>query len=49
MPSFDQQTSPHGHGSSHTRWIAAGAVVAVLAIAVVLLVVYGGGGSSSGY
>jgi hypothetical protein len=49
MPSFDQQTSPHGTGSSRTRWIAIGAAVAAVVITVALLVVFGGGGSSTGY
>lgn len=49
MPSLNQQTSPHGTGSSHTRWIAIAAAVAVVAVVVVLLAIYGGGGSAPGY
>jgi hypothetical protein len=49
MPSLNQQTSQHGAGSRHTRWILIGAVVAAVAVGVVLLAVYGGGGSGPGY
>jgi tetrahydromethanopterin S-methyltransferase subunit F len=50
MASFDQQQSSQGHRSGHTRWLAIGAVLAVVAIGIALLVVYGGGGGgSTGY
>jgi hypothetical protein len=51
MPGLNQQTSPHGAGTGHARWIAIPVVVAAVAIGVVLLVLYGGsgGGVSTGY
>jgi hypothetical protein len=49
MPIGNQQTSPHGTGSGHTRAITIAVVLTVVAIGVVLLVLYGGGGSSGGY
>ena len=50
MASLDQQTGSQGHGSGRTRWLAIGAVVAVVVIGIALLVVYGGGGGgSTGY
>ena len=49
MPSLNQQLSPHGAGSRHTRWIVIALLVATAVIGVVLLVVYGGGGSGAGY
>jgi hypothetical protein len=45
MASLNQQTSPHGAGSSYRRWVAIAIAVALVAIGVVLLVLYGGGGS----
>ena len=48
MPTLNQ-TTPHGTGSSHARWIAIEAVVGAVAVGVVLLVYGGGGGSGPGY
>jgi hypothetical protein len=51
MPGLNQQTSPHGTGSGHARWIAIAVVVAAVVVGVALLMLYGGagGGVSTGY
>jgi uncharacterized membrane protein YdfJ with MMPL/SSD domain len=45
MPSLNQDLSPHGTGSHHTRWIVIAVLVAAAVIGVVLLMVYGGDGT----